>query len=467
MILALLIGCFGELIKPTDSGSVTTDTAETASTRDTGQVDSGITDTDIVDSGTLDTASDTGSPRLDTGDTAVPAPMSWVQVPIFDRHEDITDSKVYALDTPGEVVVVFSHGRYLDPVTPRTSYVAHIDSADRLTLTDLRPITERNTSRDERDISDPHIGLVPGEPAQLWVSYNCDLDFRMCAIRSDDGGRTFDDATFVSLPASGLLHTTHEPAVTCAASDDCLLTWAETLLFNSFDAYGLRWRGAWCADKVALGDGGSGIPIEMVQAVGSDRWRVGTITPSPYAGHSELHDTRWRFDDCMPSEEVTDIVEADLAPVLVPPGGFPYDGGTSQRAPRVVATGEPTWMIYSADVGLRLRRTVDGVEDARFDLAVEPEAALLAGNVDVDEGTFHAFYHRFSDDNTYDLCFRTTTNTTWSGESCPLEDEPGPIGATWGNVIQPAGSVHAGELALVSQTACVDAACELSLRRGR
>jgi len=77
---------------------------------------------------------------------------------------------VYTLGKNHEFVFVLSRGSHLDRDNPRTSYIGHVDPDNTITLTDLKDVTERNTSSKlfpelfVQDIADPHVHVTNYDP---------------------------------------------------------------------------------------------------------------------------------------------------------------------------------------------------------------------------------------------------------------------------------------------------------------
>jgi len=324
-----------------------------------------------------------------------------IEIPEFTRKKHITDTKVYRLRKNHEFVFVLSQGRHYDRDSPRTSYIGHVDADNTITLTDLKEVTERNTISQLfpelfiQDIADPHVHVTDYDTDHVWVTWACGLDTHVCAIRSEDGGKSFNDETFSVVRATGLFHTTHEPSMLCNSETDCLLTWGEMLFKNTFDMYVRRFtEDGWCLpnEKQRIGYG-LGMPLEMSTAIGSDSYLVSGFN----AGWLDLKPTTlssanltYMINECRAEVHNIAVIDSDFAARSRAAGGFHYEGGAGNIAPRSSVPSLPTWQIYSSGFELSaIRRNTYGEIDSAATFAdPDPLTSVMAGNVDFDGQRF-------------------------------------------------------------------------------
>jgi len=434
------------------------------------------------------------SDRTPQGETDRDPQWRELDIPPFKDTKDITDTKVYRLRKDHELVFVLSQGKYLDRENPRSSYIGHIDGDNNITLTNLKDITERNTRSQSltgffiQDIADPHVHVTSYDLNHVWVSWACGMDTHVCAIRSEDGGKSFNDETFSVVIATGLFHSVHEPSMICNSESDCLLTWGETLIFTTFDLYVRRFtKNGWCT-----GDKGNriglrlGIPVEMSAAIGDRLYFISAVDCAVQdfqslrfeptilsSGSLDFHQ-----GDCHARIGNIGVIDTDFECESFAAGSFHYKGAAGNISPRIGIPAMPTWQIYSYGCELKaIRRNSNGEIDVstRF-CDPDPQISIMAGNVDFDGARFFVFYHRFygvdhpQRPNTYSICYRTTTDAhslDWSEEICPVENLQGLTSdeAMFMNMIQPVGSAWQGNIGVIFQKECSEDACSLAIKR--
>jgi hypothetical protein len=396
---------------------------------------------------------------------------------------------VYRLRKNHDFVFVLSQGYHLDRDNPRTSYIGHVDGDNTVTLTDLKDVTERNTGSRLfpelfiQDIADPHVHITSYDPDHIWVSWVCGLFNHICAIRSDDGGKSFNDETFLIEEATESLHSTHEPSMMCNSETDCLLTWGETLRRRTFHLYAKRYTGnGWCfvGENQRIGHR-LGISMEMSTAMGDSRYLVsGVDCLRSCLKPTTLSSANLTYTDNECHAEVDDVtvIDTDFVAAAEAAGGFAYRGAAGNMAPRSRIPSSPTWQIYSSAFELTaIRRNSEGRIDASATFGdPDPQISVMAGNVDFDGERFFVFYHRFygldhpEHPNSYSVCYRSTEDPhslNWNEESCPVEHSPGLTArkSKFQNLIQPVGSAWHGDMSVIFQKDCSLDACTLALKR--
>jgi hypothetical protein len=412
-----------------------------------------------------------------------------LEIPEFRETKHLTDTKVYRLRKSDEFLFVLSRGTYLNGDDPRTSYVGHVDAHDTITLTDLKEVAERNTKNHlfselfTQDIADAHVHVTGYDSDHVWVSWTCGLDTHVCAIRSEDRGKSFDDGTFSITRATGALDSTHEPSMLCNCETDCVLTWGEERSKSTFDMYARRFtENGWCSptEKQRIGDG-LGIPLEMSTAVGNNSYLVSAVDPA-WLGlkGTTLRSAHLTYEsnECNAEVDRMRVVDSGFAFRSNAADGFHYNGSAGNIAPRCSIPSLPTWQIYSTGFALSaVRRNTNGEIDASARFGdPDPLISVMAGNVDFDGERFFVFYHKFrgldhaEDPNTYSICYRSTEDAhslNWSEESCPVVGLPGLTapGKNFQNMIQPVGSAWHGNVSIIFQKDCGSEACTLALKR--
>jgi hypothetical protein len=279
-----------------------------------------------------------------------------IEIPQFRDTKYIRDTKVYRLRKDHEFVFVLSVGKYLNRDCPRTAYIGHVDADDTVTLTNLKELTEKNTNDlvfpdlFAADMADPHVHVTNYDSGHLWVSWTCGLDTDVCAIRSEDGGRNFNDDTFSVARATGLFDSTHEPSMTCSSETDCLLTWGEKLSNSIFDTYSRRFtENGWCppGEKQKIGDR-LGIPLEMSAALGSSTYLVSAIDPAWLCfNRTRLRSANLTFNNeaCHAEVDPLPAIDCESAASANACAGFHYDGAAGNIAPRSSISSFPTWQV--------------------------------------------------------------------------------------------------------------------------
>ncbi len=407
--------------------------------------------------------------------------------------EFVRDTKVYRLHTDRQFVFVFSTGKTapLSP-GPRTGWVGHVSPDDKVTLTDLNMLLKKIQGQKDWDVADPHVYMTAYDANHIWLSWTCGADTKMCAIRSETRGVTFNADTFGKWDSS--VHpTVHEPSITCNSANDCLLGWGETINWKSFDLLVARWTSnGWCSQAKHLGGDDRGIPLEMPQAIGANAFRLPTLAGSPDGGAGVLHYLDNTFATptaCAGAASNDQSIESDYVPGVAGGNAISYDGVAANIAPRHKIAGVPSWLMYSHGlatdehaVQMKAVRLDDAGSIDATELFADPEehVYVLAGNVDYDGQRFYAFYHKFyasdhaANPDTYSICYRTTADAlsdTWGAEQCPVEHLPVRPEDTLGNVIQPVGSAWQGQISIIYQKDChfdaekSAALCTVALKR--
>ncbi len=414
----------------------------------------------------------TGGSIGGSGGTAGGAP-SWREIEIaeFVAAEYVRDTKVYRLRVASEFVFVFSIGR--TSITPgtRTSWIGHVDPSDNVTLSDLNEVLYEAQGHKDWDVSDPHVYVTTYDPNHIWLSWNCGADNRMCAIRSDTRGKTFNNSTFHKW--TNTVHfTVHEPSITCNGADDCLLGWGETIDWHSFDLLLARWTSdGWCDQPNHVGGDDRGIPLELPQATGANNFLVPTFAGSVDGGEGSVRSLDYTFTTSTSCSGVADndqLVEDGFVAGVPAGTDILYDGAAANVAPRRKIDGTPTWLMYAhgmpADghaVAMKAVRLDDGTTVTFSD--TEDHVYVLAGNMDYDGERFYAFYHKLygsshpTEADTYSVCYRATADPNadvFGIEQCPVEHLPLRPNDTLGNVMEPVGAAWQGQLSIIYQKDC-------------